>query len=160
MIVRADIIWAVVTIFNSSAAGESACAGDSNIWTFCLVAVIIMPIVGCVINMFARLAESAGIIAQTVPSVINLVIAVWGVLLWANMTEECMSFYDNDFNSLLLLFKINVILLSISFVILVLVVVAGAAALTAALSHGKTARYENIPDSVPQQSSTLTEEYV
>jgi hypothetical protein len=124
------------------------------------VAVIIMPIVGCVVNAVSRFASSVGLLAQMIPSVINLVIAVWGVLLWANMTEECMGFYENDFSSLLLLFKINVILLSISFVILILVIIVGAAALTAAISHGQTARYENIPDTMPQQSSTLTEEYV
>lgn len=106
---------------------------------------------------------------QMIPSVVNLVISVWGMLLWANMTNECMSFYGNDFSNLLLLFKINVVLLAVSAVVLVIVVCVGVATLTAAISQGgKTNRYENIPDhpggaapsGLSSVSSTLTEEYV
>lgn len=104
-----------------------------------------------------------------VPSAINLVISVWGMLLWANMTDECMSMYGNEYSHLLLLFKINVILLAISAVILLIVVCVGVAALTAVVTQGSgTSRYENIPDqpgggdapSGGSDPSKLTEEYV
>mmetsp|Transcript_52199 Transcript_52199/g.130030 ORF Transcript_52199/g.130030 Transcript_52199/m.130030 type:complete len:199 (+) Transcript_52199:128-724(+) len=159
----AYVIWAVMTIMDTAGAAHTPCADDSNIWMFCLVAVIVMPVAGCVINLLSRMADSVGIVIQMIPSVVNLVIAVWGMLLWANMTDECMSFYDNDYGNLVLLFKINVVLLAVSAILLVCVVCVGVAALTAAVSQGGggTSRYENIPDSVPESGqSSLTEEYV
>lgn len=60
----ADFVWAVMTIFDSSGASTTPCAGDSNIWIFCLVAVIVMPIAGCVVNMLSSMADSAGVVIQ------------------------------------------------------------------------------------------------
>jgi hypothetical protein len=53
---------------------------------------------------------------QFIPGCITLVLSVWGVLLWANMTEQCHHFYEAEYPNLLLLFKISVILGVISFV--------------------------------------------
>lgn len=163
----AYIVWAVITIFDATGAASTPCAEDSNIWMFCMVAVIVLPLAGALINILSAFATSAGVVIQMIPSVVNLVISVWGMLMWANMTDECMSMYNNDYSHLLLLFKINVIIMAISAVILLCVVCIGAAALTAALTQGSgTSRYENIPDQpgggdAPSgDSSKLTEEYV
>jgi hypothetical protein len=53
---------------------------------------------------------------QLVPGCTTAVLSVWGVLLWANMTEQCHHFYESEYPNLLLLFKISVILGVISFV--------------------------------------------
>lgn len=210
----ADIVWAVITIFDATGAASTPCAEDSNIWMFCMVAVIVLPLAGALINILSAFATSAGVVIQVsdgfafqpfsalphirprgpfpqsawlpppprpafflltprpyvtqmIPSVVNLVISVWGMLMWANMTDECMSMYNNDYSHLLLLFKINVIIMAISAVILLCVVCIGAAALTAAITQGSgTSRYENIPDQpgggdAPSgDSAKLTEEYV
>ena len=42
------------------------------------------------------------------PVIVMLGMAVWGIVLWANLTETCASFYGTKSGGLLLLFKVLV----------------------------------------------------
>ena len=90
-----------------------ACAEDSNIWIFSVAFVIIAPLIACLVSImqaFMRNVDgSPNMIMGFIPSCVTLVLAVWGVLLWANMTGECHHFYETTYPNLLLLFKISVI---------------------------------------------------
>ncbi len=82
--------------------------------------------------MFVRLFQAG-------PATLTLVICVWGVLLWANMTSECFEFYSVNFMQLLILFYIDVVMLVaglISVAIMVCVVLGSLAVLIA--RNGKT----------------------
>merc|ERR1712216_480516 len=119
-IVIAYFIWAVVTIFDTADAYAVPCAEDSNIWVFSMAFVIVAPVLGCCVSIIQAILRSvdnnAMFFMQFIPGCITLVLSVWGVLLWANMTEQCHHFYEAEYPNLLLLFKISVILGVISFV--------------------------------------------
>ena len=51
---------------------------------------------------------------QFIPGCITLVLSVWGVLLWANMTELCDTYYETHHPLLLAIFHIQVIIMSIA----------------------------------------------
>ena len=59
---------------------------------------------------------NAMFLLQLVPGCTTAVLSVWGVLIWANMTEQCHHYYETEYPNLLLLFKISVILGVIAFV--------------------------------------------
>ncbi len=53
-------------------------------------------------------AGTCGLLTNLIISLVN---AVWGVLTWVNLTEECTAFYDGEYSSLIWLFKIYVVTL-------------------------------------------------
>ena len=125
-------IWAVITIFTTFESTGTACGASYNIWAFCLCVVLIIPILGCLTSVVANITALPGLMA--VPPVINLAMAVWGMALWIQMGDTCMLALESRFWDLVLLFKINVILLSISFVVFLCIICLGAAFLGAVAS--------------------------
>jgi len=170
-IVIAYLIWAVITIFDTSEASSVACAEDSNIWIFSVAFVIIAPLIACLVSImqaFMRNVDgSPNMIMGFIPSCVTLVLAVWGVLLWANMTGECHHFYETTYPNLLLLFKISVIFGVISFVGFICVMCVLGTVLVAGLSQmnsGTGAGFHDIPDSADDSGAgnkaEQTEDYV
>jgi hypothetical protein len=154
--VFADVIWSIVVVITTSSAYSVPCASDSNIWLYSLVAVIIAPVVGSVVSAInSAFKETAGYL-QVIPLSMTLFMAVWGVLLWANMSERCNAFYDEAYWALYLVFKINVILLIIGFVVILIALCGVLVALCIALASvsGRPDRYENIPDSIDEINRT------
>lgn len=82
----------------------------------------------------------------------TLFMAVWGVLLWANMSEGCNAYYDEAYWALYLVFKINVVLLIIGFAAILITLCGVLIALCVALAsvNGRPDRYENIPDTIEE----------
>jgi hypothetical protein len=147
------------TIAVSGAAYTAVCAADSNIWVFCLLIIIVMPLVGCLVSIVTQLAN-LGVVVRIVPSVVNFIIAVWGILLWVNMTKDCNEYYTREYPSLLLLFHISVVCVICTFVILVCALCIATTTLAAAFTQSGPDRYENIPDANEPNKPTETEEYV
>jgi len=154
-IVIAYFVWAIITIFDTAEAYSVECSENSNIWLFSMSFVIVAPVIACAVSIvqhFVRRTDDSGytqIVVGVIPTCVTLVLAVWGVMLWANMTTECHLFYEKMFPNLLLLFKISVILGLISFVgfICVICVIGGAFFLgMAQMSSGTGAGYNDIPD--------------
>jgi hypothetical protein len=108
-----DIIWSVCVIFSSHEAYNVECADDANIWVFCMVEVMIIPAIGLLFWIAKRKYGDAMFMGlfQAVPATLTLIVCVWGVLLWANMTSECFEFYSVNFMQLLILFYIDVVML-------------------------------------------------
>jgi len=147
------------TIAVSGAAYTAVCAEDSNIWVFCLLFIIVMPLVGCLVGVVTQLAN-LGVVMRMVPSVMNFIIAVWGILLWVNMTKDCDHYYEREYPSLLLLFHISVVFLICTFVLLVCALCIATTTLAAAFTQSGPDRYENIPDANEPNKPAETEEYV
>jgi len=125
----AYIIWSLLTIFNSEDVAATDCGVQYNIWLFCLLTVIIMPLSSCVLSMIANLGGIPVLMA--IPPVVNLGFFVWGFFMWMAIDTECMLFFESSYWDLLLLFKISVILLSVTFFVLCCMVCIGAAMLGA-----------------------------
>ena len=129
--------------------------------------VIVAPLIACCVSIaqaFMRNVDgSPNMIMGFIPSCVTLVLAVWGVLLWANMTGECHLYYEANYPNLLLLFKISVIFGVISFVWFALVTCVVAPKLRQLVS-GTGAGYSDIPDSLDRDASEgtaeQTEDYV
>jgi hypothetical protein len=123
----AYIVWAVITIFSSGAVASTACGSAYPIWLFCLLVVIVMPIVGCCVSVILQLAGAQALMA--IPPILNLAFFFWGFIIWISMSTECMMFFDSSYWDLLLLFKINVVLLSVMFFFLICLLCLGGLAL-------------------------------
>ena len=87
-LVIAYFIWGVITIVTSYDSTTTSCGAAHNIWAFCLSVVIVIPILGCMTSIIANVTSLPGLMAA--PPVINLAMAIWGVLLWTKMGETCM----------------------------------------------------------------------
>ena len=76
---------------------------------------------------------------------------VWGVLLWMNITPQCGDFYESNYSSLLLIFKVYVVVLLIGFVsylcTVCILLVVGTTVIMSMLG-GSPDRYDSIPDSL------------
>ena len=93
-----------LTVFTSAAAADSSCGGEFNIWVFCLTVVIIIPILGCITAIIAALAKMPGL--QAIPPLINLGMAIWGMVLWGSISDTCWLYFDKSYWDLALLFKV------------------------------------------------------
>jgi hypothetical protein len=149
------VIWSIVVVCTSSSAYSVSCAEDSNIWLYSLVAVIVMPIVGAIVSAINSILKEFASFLQVIPASMTLFMAVWGVLLWANLSSTCNAYYEEAYWALFLVFKINVVLLVIGFVFTLMALCAILVALCVTLSSvsSRPDRYENIPDSVEELGS-------
>mmetsp|Transcript_48808 Transcript_48808/g.78647 ORF Transcript_48808/g.78647 Transcript_48808/m.78647 type:complete len:299 (+) Transcript_48808:136-1032(+) len=130
----AYIIWALLTITSSGDVAATPCGAEHNIWLFCLLTVIIMPLSSCVISLIAQLGTLPMLMA--IPPVVNLGFFVWGFFMWMAIDTECMMFFETSYWDLTLLFKISVVLLSITFFVLFCMVCLGGAVLAAGATGG------------------------
>ena len=166
----ADVIWSIFVVVGSSALSENAECSiplldyHLNIWWFCAAAVIVMPLfasaVGIIRSTFQE--SDAGHAVQHVPGFLSLLLAIWGFLLWYHLTPECEALYGVDNGSLLIVFKINVVMLAVGFIFnicLVCLLVAGLSSMMGSAMGGAPDRYESIPDSLPVGRGA-TEDYV
>eukprot|EP00960_Hanusia_phi_P065066 765988-Hanusia_phi.AAC.13 len=169
------IIWSVWVIFDSSSAYYVPCAEDSNIWVFVLTAVIIVPVTGAIISVIQALF-GRNVTLMIITSCIPFFTGTWGFLLWVNMSRDCEKYYDVHYSSLLLLFKITVILCVLSFITALCTICLLGGAMAAGYSQlnpSSDATYHDIPDSLdesdkqksssqeqPAGSSGVTEGYV
>ncbi len=111
-----------------------------------------MPIVGAIVSAINSILKEFASVLQVIPASMTLFMAVWGVLLWANLSSNCDAYYSEAYWALFLVFKINVVLLVIGFVVTLIALCAILVALCVTLSSvsARPDRYENIPDSVEE----------
>ncbi len=110
--------WSLVVIFqNSLAANSGSCSSYSNIWAYSAAAALVLP-VAVIVSLCACCIPDVpgggcvrptkhGLIAGP-PVIVMVCMAVLGMLLWANMTEKCASFYGTNYGGLLMVFKVLV----------------------------------------------------
>jgi len=168
----ADVIWAFFTIFDSYPAFSSGCAGESNIWLFCMAYFVILPIVGCCLSCLVAMltminqGDNAKFL-NFIPACLSFILAGWGVFIWGTMSGDCHHFYEATYPNLLLLFKISVIIACVGFLILCCVLCIMGTVLVAGLSQmnsGTGAGYNDIPSAdeakTEEAKSKQTEDYV
>jgi hypothetical protein len=125
MLFVAYIVLAIVSIAVDFDAMDCPCAEDSWVWLYVLLAVVIPTSLGFVMGMvktglaLADLKKNAGFeippMFLSLPGpILYIVLGVMGIVLWASMTEECDTFYTAEHSLLIVMFHIQVILLSIA----------------------------------------------
>jgi len=125
MLFVAYFVLAVVAIAVDFGAMDVECAEDSWIWLYALLAIVIPTSLGFVmglVKMGLTMADLKKNVGWEVPPiclalpgpVLYIVLGILGISLWANMTEECSDFYDENHALLYVIFKIQVIMLSIA----------------------------------------------
>ena len=156
----AGIIWCVVVVNQSSALSDSTeCifsvfGYDTNIWHFCFMAVIIIPILSFLVGIIrSQYSESKFLFNALgqISGIFSLIMGIWGIMLWTNLTKECDVFYYTSYPSLLLIFKVYVVVLILCFLsyvcALCLLLAVGTTVIMSMLG-GSPERYESIPDSL------------
>lgn len=127
------------------AAMDAACAADSWVWLYVLLAVVIPTSLGFVMGVVKAALIAADLkerFGWEVPSVfltlpgpiLYITLGVLGIVLWATMDASCSDWYEANTGLLFLVFKIQVILLGIASIFGVITCVAQASVLIAELS--------------------------
>ena len=133
---------------------DAACAEDSWVWLYVLLAVVIPTSLGFVMGVVkaaliaADLKERVGWeippVALALPGpVLYIVLGVLGIVLWATMDDACGKWYEDNTGLLFIVFKIQVILLGVASIFGVITCVSQASVMIAQWS-GKV-----IPDLLP-----------
>mmetsp|Transcript_48816 Transcript_48816/g.97835 ORF Transcript_48816/g.97835 Transcript_48816/m.97835 type:complete len:209 (-) Transcript_48816:130-756(-) len=141
----------VYVVLESQSAGAVACSSEANIWVYCLTMIIVLPILSCLFTVLSTLANAKYLMA--IPNVLGAIVAIWGILLWVNMSKQCEAFYTEEFPTLLFLFYVLVILTVASIAAALCSFCCMIVLLAASVSGGsKTPHFDDIPDSAPEQT--------
>jgi len=125
MLFVAYFVLAVVSIAVDFDAMDAPCAEDSWVWLYVLLAIVIPTSLGFVMGLvktglaLADLKKNVGweippMFLSLPPPILYIVLGILGITLWGGMTDECAVFYETDHNLLFVIFKIQVILLSVA----------------------------------------------
>eukprot|EP00802_Teleaulax_amphioxeia_P003187 Tamp_03190.p1 GENE.Tamp_03190~~Tamp_03190.p1 ORF type:complete len:519 (-),score=155.49 Tamp_03190:2303-3757(-) len=136
---------AIVSLVLDFQAMDAACAADSWVWLYVLLAVVIPTSLGFVMGVVKAALIAADLkerFGWEVPSVfltlpgpiLYITLGVLGIVLWATMDASCSDWYEANTGLLFLVFKIQVILLVIASIFGVITCVAQASVLIAELS--------------------------
>jgi hypothetical protein len=140
---------AVVSLVLDFEAMDAACAADSWVWLYVLLAIVIPTSWGFVMGVVkaallaADLKERVGwevpAVALALPGpILYIVLAVLGWVLWISMQDSCVSYYEASAGLLFIIFKIQVILLTVAAVFGVITCVAQASVLMAQITGGSS----------------------
>ena len=154
------IIWCIVVVNESASLSSSTdCAYslfgyNTNIWHFCFMAIVIVPTLSFLVGIVRAAYKESTLLFQAlgqVSGILSLIMGVWGVLLWLNITPGCAELYETNYFSLLIIFKVYVVVLIIGFVSYVctacILLVVGTTVIMSMLG-GSPDRYDSIPDSL------------
>ena len=118
------------------------------------MAIIIVPILSFLVGIVRGAYKESTVLFNAlgqVSGILSLIMGVWGVLLWMNITPQCGDFYESNYSSLLLIFKVYVVVLLIGFVsylcTVCILLVVGTTVIMSMLG-GSPDRYDSIPDSL------------
>mmetsp|Transcript_82649 Transcript_82649/g.134009 ORF Transcript_82649/g.134009 Transcript_82649/m.134009 type:complete len:512 (-) Transcript_82649:271-1806(-) len=149
----AYLAGAIVALVLDFAAMDAACAADSWVWLYVLLAVVIPTSLGFVMGVVkaaliaADLKERVGWeippVALALPGpILYIVLGVLGIVLWVTMDASCKSYYTSNAGLLFIVFKVQVVLMAIASVFGIITCVAQASVLFAQLSEGREAEEE------------------
>jgi hypothetical protein len=127
---------------------DAACAADSWVWLYVLLAVVIPTSLGFVMGVVkaaliaADLKERFGwevpAVFLTLPGpILYITLGILGIILWATMDDSCGKWYEANAGLLFIVFKIQVILLGIASIFGVITCVSQASVLIAEIAGRK-----------------------
>lgn len=117
-------VLGVVSVAIDFEAMDCACAEDSWIWLYALLVLVIPTSMGVVMGFIkgamaaadleAKLGFDTAIFTALPPPILYVTLGILGIVLWANMTELCDTYYETHHPLLLGIFHIQVIIMSIA----------------------------------------------
>ncbi|EKX40434.1 hypothetical protein GUITHDRAFT_164665 [Guillardia theta CCMP2712] len=121
----AYFVMGIIALCLDFPAMDAPCAKDSWVWLYVLLVVVIPTSVGFVIGMVQTVIQwisSSSPVKFEVPDIyfslpapiIYITLGVLGIVLWANMSEQCDTFYAQNHGMLLVIFHIQVIIMSVA----------------------------------------------
>jgi len=124
MLFLAYFVLGVVSVAIDFEAMDCACAEDSWIWLYALLVLVIPTSMGVVMgfvkgamaaaDLEAKLGFDTAIFTALPPPILYITLGILGIVLWANMTELCDTYYETHHPLLLGIFHIQVIIMSIA----------------------------------------------
>lgn len=160
MAFAAYFVFAIIALVFDFEAMDAACAEESWVWLYVLLAVVIPTSLGFVMGLVKtglNIADLKKNVGWEVPSVflslpgpiLYIVLAVLGWVLWFGMTDGCDQYYSGTVGLLYLIFHIQVILLSIAAIFGLITCVAQASVLIAQVAASAAeAAAEPEPESI------------
>ena len=97
------VVYVMVTTYEAS---NVLCSQNSNIWVYCLSFICC----GSALGVSTSLIQMISVWLTLLSPVFYAFMAIWGTMLWSFMDEPCFLTSNKDFWSLILLFKIYVVL--------------------------------------------------
>jgi len=124
MLFLAYFVLGVVSVAVDFEAMDCECAEDSWVWLYVLLVLVIPTSMGVVMgfvkgamaaaDLEAKLGFDTAIFTALPPPLLYITLGILGIVLWANMTEECDDFYSDSHGLLLGIFHIQVIIMAIA----------------------------------------------
>lgn len=120
----AYFVLGIVSLAVDFDAMDCACAEDSWVWLYVLLVIVIPTSMGVVMgfvkgamaaaDLEAKLGVDTAIFTSLPPPALYITFGILGIVLWANMTEECDSYYQDSHGLLLAIFHVQIIIMSIA----------------------------------------------
>ena len=119
------LVLAIVALVADFGAFSDGCASESWVWLFVLLAVAIPSGLGFVMSLvktglnMANLKRRFGwevppMLLSFPGPVLYVVLGIFGILLWVNMSDGCAGTYASSYGLLFIIFKIQVIMFGIA----------------------------------------------
>lgn len=135
---------------------DAACAEESWVWLYVLLAIVIPTSLGFVMGLVKtglNLADLKGNFGWEIPAVflslpgpiLYIVLAVLGWVLWLTMEPGCDTYYDTTVGLLYIIFHIQVILLTVAAIFGLITCIAQGTVLIAQISSGGEPALEPSP---------------
>jgi len=148
MAFAAYFVLAIIALVLDFEAMDAACAEDSWVWLYVLLVVVIPTSLGFVMGLVKtglNIADLKGRFGWEIPAVflalpgpiLYIVLGVLGWVLWFTMEDSCTSYYETSVFLLFVIFRIQVILMTVATVFGLITCVAQASVLIAQMSAGK-----------------------
>lgn len=141
-------VMAIIALVLDFEAMDAACAADSWVWLYVLLVVVIPTSLGFVMGLVKtglNMADLKGNFGWEIPAVflslpgpiLYIVLGVLGWVLWLTMEASCVSYYESSVFLLFVIFRIQVIIMTVASVFGLITCVAQASVLIAQLSAKK-----------------------
>mmetsp|Transcript_32499 Transcript_32499/g.73015 ORF Transcript_32499/g.73015 Transcript_32499/m.73015 type:complete len:196 (+) Transcript_32499:162-749(+) len=122
--VLAYFLWSCIVLFSSLPAMGEGCNGESPIWMFSFISVCFFGF-SIASGSGKDMEGNVGLVGYFLLAS-SIALTIWGLAIWISMTGSCRSIFERKYPSLLLLFDLDVVLLSMQAVLIVLLVLCGA----------------------------------
>lgn len=125
--VVAFLIWACVVLFETYPSISEVCNSEAPVWLFCIICLTVMVLslaTGAAKDMDGNLTYYSYIFLC-----LSIALTIWGLAMWVGMGPECQAVYEGKYESLMLLFKMDLVLLCIQGALMICLVLCGALAI-------------------------------